>query len=777
VVFYLVLFLSSIYPHLTSVLASDGATYVFSQKWLNENDLKAPESIAVDNIGNVYVYDRAMCLIHKFTSDGKLISTWGSGRVAGGSTRLLYGIAVDPSGNIYGTNDDLYCVEKFTPDGELISKWGQFGSGDGQFGIMMGIAVDSDGNIYVVDTNNFRIQKFTTDGKFVCKWGSVGSGDGQFIRPYGIAVDRIGNVYVSEITNQRIQKFTSDGRFICKWGSVGSGDGQFNGPWGIAVDSIGNVYVSEYVGCRIQKFTSDGKFITKWGSMGSGDGQFNRPHGVAVDGSGNVYVADTDNERIQKFTGPAIVKNEVKILSVPYYAQSNQNWCALCSLSMILSYYGYPVSPWTIVTATKLPATSPFTYDMIMNYLQKDFPYKNTIKIEDITPSVPLKLQQDQVINWIKKGVPVFLGITSLTLKGIFSHAVVVTGYNQTAQTFLVNDPSGALFDDFLKGEYSYSKPYIEKAVKWDDLNKWLTQLTAIVIYPSNGAAFHPPLGTLNGGDAMIIAVHNQSPDNLMPLILDSEWKWDYKIGHGTQFDYLDAFLIPNSPALYNHCNMTRDYSIKISIASKDAEVYSRTVEFRGVKPLSGANYPNIEIPLNDIDKFNSVGNPYSLSIELRDLNDAQPIEGMQVPFYMQAIQKIPVKMQSGVGGNVTVSSNSTIEGANYVGQMRFEVTVSGKPGTNGMSTFFIPNSLLQSFGFTVGDISIAIDGKDVKPQITSVTGGYLLIVTYQHSTHTIILQFNRLDYTNYIIIAGVLVISVILGVFIVRKKRSLEKK
>ncbi len=146
--------------------------------------------------------------------------------------------------------------------------------------------------------------------QFVTKWGSSGSGDGQFISPVGVAVDSSGNVFVVDDFNQRIQKFSATGTFLAKWGTNGSGDGQFYNPRHITVDSLGNVYVADTGNNRIQKLSTTGTFLTKWGTLGSDDGQFLSPVGVAVDSLGNVYVADLRNNRIQKFsaTGTFLTK-------------------------------------------------------------------------------------------------------------------------------------------------------------------------------------------------------------------------------------------------------------------------------------------------------------------------------------------------------------------------------------------------------------------------------------------------------------------------------------
>jgi tripartite motif-containing protein 71 len=234
-----------------------------------------------------------------------LLYEWGNFGTGDGEFIAPQGVAVDGSGNVYVADCDNPRIQKFDSGGGYFAQWGTSGSGNGQFASPIGVAVDAGGNVYVADNNNHRIQKFTSDGTYLTQWGSEGTGDGQFNHPCGVAVGPSGSVYVTDRHNYRIQKFSSSGTYLTQWSA---GDGWAECPQGVAVDASGNaVYVAvggnTITGAqRIQKFTSDGTFLTQWGTYGSGNGQFSCPQGVAVDGSGNVYVADTNNHRIQQFT-------------------------------------------------------------------------------------------------------------------------------------------------------------------------------------------------------------------------------------------------------------------------------------------------------------------------------------------------------------------------------------------------------------------------------------------------------------------------------------------
>ena len=65
----------------------------------------APEGVATDGAGNVYIADRVNNLVQKFTTDGVFISAWGSHGTGDGQFATLWGIAVGPNGLVFTTDD------------------------------------------------------------------------------------------------------------------------------------------------------------------------------------------------------------------------------------------------------------------------------------------------------------------------------------------------------------------------------------------------------------------------------------------------------------------------------------------------------------------------------------------------------------------------------------------------------------------------------------------------------------------------------------------------
>jgi DNA-binding beta-propeller fold protein YncE len=273
-----------------------------------------------------------MSLAYAKTQEDYLFSfKWGSLGSGPGQFMRPHDIEFDSVGNIYISDRELNNIQKFTHDGKYLMQWGKKGSGDGEFGTPYSINIDPSDNVYEVDRDNNRIQKFSSNGTFLKKWVSVDPGSNDtFYRPEDMAFDPSGgSIYVADTGNNRIIKFDSDFNLIKIWGSKGSGLGEFNHPHGIGVDSAGNVYVNDLKNARIEKFDKNGQFIKQWGSEGRGDGQFTLPlEHLFVDKSDHVWQVDgEDNPRIQKFdnngnfitsvgSGPCILPDAIKSDSV-----------------------------------------------------------------------------------------------------------------------------------------------------------------------------------------------------------------------------------------------------------------------------------------------------------------------------------------------------------------------------------------------------------------------------------------------------------------------------
>lgn len=306
----------------------------------------APTGIAVDIGGNVYVADTFDCDIRKITPAGvvtTLAGTGGSGYADGTGTAAVFnapqGIAVDTVGNVFVADTYNGVIRKITPAGlvsTIAGAAGAFGSSDGigvaaRFGKPTALVLDSGGNIYVTDAGFNTVRKITASGMVSTLAGTPGvtgaddglGGAATFNDPTGIAVDRQGNVFVEDTGNNTIRVITPAGlvsTFAGKTAVTGQADGvgagaSFDGPTSVASDGAGNVYVADTVNNVIRRITSAGivtTFAGTAGVTGHADGtasaaSFKGLAGIATDMAGNVYVSDSGNNAIRMITPAGVV--------------------------------------------------------------------------------------------------------------------------------------------------------------------------------------------------------------------------------------------------------------------------------------------------------------------------------------------------------------------------------------------------------------------------------------------------------------------------------------
>ncbi|HEU0168054.1 MAG TPA: peptidyl-alpha-hydroxyglycine alpha-amidating lyase family protein [Chloroflexota bacterium] len=203
------------------------------------------------------VNDSQHC-IKKYTPDGQLKQVIGTENQAaqkwsGVPFNRPTNVAISPSsGDVYVT--DGYGnsrVHRFSSDGKHIVSWGSTGTEPGEFQIPHNVVIDRDENVFVTDRENNRLQVFDKNGKLQAIWHDI-------YRPQAMCMGKDETIYIGEMLNHpdvadcpgvghRVNAYNKDGKRLARIGDSDIGDEptQFIAPHGFGVDSGGNLYVGE----------------------------------------------------------------------------------------------------------------------------------------------------------------------------------------------------------------------------------------------------------------------------------------------------------------------------------------------------------------------------------------------------------------------------------------------------------------------------------------------------------------------------------------------------
>jgi len=316
-------------------------------------ELYLPESIAIDDSGNIYVSEFGNSVVRKVNSiTGIILTIAGTGSIGylgdGGpatSARLgePRGLTLDKMNNLYIADYDNNVIRRVNLlSGVIITvagngymartnNGGYYGDGglatNAELYHPTAIAFDPTGDFYIADALNNVIRKvdiLTDTITTIAGEATYGfSGDGgpasaaEFHGPCGIATDIFGNIYIGDSENNRIRKIDASSGIINT--IAGNGAGGNSGDGGpatsaeltaisVKLDVSGNIYFTNgYFNTR--EINTSGIIYTIAGNDidgYSGDGglatnaELNATSDAIVDALGNIYIADAGNNVLRK---------------------------------------------------------------------------------------------------------------------------------------------------------------------------------------------------------------------------------------------------------------------------------------------------------------------------------------------------------------------------------------------------------------------------------------------------------------------------------------------
>ena len=233
--------------HPLAVFSKDGdfiTSWGYGEFGVSPNLVSQSHGIFITPDDQVYLTDAYQHIVRRYSRLGEKDREWGVPGVPGVTYyrrqfNMPTGVTFSPDGSFMFVSDGYgnRCIHKYTSDGEYITSWGEGGDGPGQFAVVHNIGCDQQGRLLVCDRENNRIQLFDQEGTFIEQWTGVSS-------PGDVAFTDDGMLYVVEQgTGGHVSVWTQDGECISRFS--GSEGGIVQAPHGLAVDDEGSIYVAE----------------------------------------------------------------------------------------------------------------------------------------------------------------------------------------------------------------------------------------------------------------------------------------------------------------------------------------------------------------------------------------------------------------------------------------------------------------------------------------------------------------------------------------------------
>ena len=267
------------------VWAAPAGAVTFSEQTLAFTGLDAPQGVAVDGAGDVFVADTLNNQVFELPAGGGSPQTLPFTGLSGPG-----GVAVDGAGDVFVADSGNNRVLEL-PAGATAQQTLPFTGLD----TLDGLAVDTKGNVYVTDAS-FGIHSVVelTAGGAQQTLPFTGLNE-----PFAVAVDGVGDVFVADAgNNNRVLELPTGGAVQQTLPFTG-----LSQPDGVAVDGAGDVFVADANNNRVLELPIGGAqqtlpfAVLPLGQTGPNPG-LDSPSGVAVNAAGDVRVGDSGNNAV-----------------------------------------------------------------------------------------------------------------------------------------------------------------------------------------------------------------------------------------------------------------------------------------------------------------------------------------------------------------------------------------------------------------------------------------------------------------------------------------------
>ncbi|HEY4355009.1 MAG TPA: MBG domain-containing protein [Acidobacteriaceae bacterium] len=348
----------------STLAGTDTAGYAASQDGASAAaaQLNSPHGVVMDVYGNLYIADTGNNRVRRIDGKTGVITTIaGNGtagyRAADENTAAINGelnapqdLALDELGNLYIADTGNHRVRKLVLSTGLMATFAGTGNttyNQQELGLPTnmnlnaptGIAVDAVGNLYIADAGLNRLffcaiagflngvqqgKIATVGGNGTAAYTTTAGEEGvsgtvaHLSAPGSVGVDRAGAVYIADNGNKRIRKLDTSLKMTTV---AGNGSDYTAGSEGLVATATGigaatavrtdiakNIYIGLAGSNRILKISiADGKVATFAGTGSAGfadktvplSAGFSAPAGLALNGAGTLFIADAGNNRVR----------------------------------------------------------------------------------------------------------------------------------------------------------------------------------------------------------------------------------------------------------------------------------------------------------------------------------------------------------------------------------------------------------------------------------------------------------------------------------------------
>lgn len=201
-------YVADLYNGKISIFDKKGEFLQYFEEKSEEKVITSPGGLRiVDN--KLYLTDIETHKVIVFDLDGNKLAEIGEPGEADGQFIAPNNVAIDDDGNVYVSDSGNNRIQIFDKNGKFqrIINGSTDGKGQSIFINPRGVGVDGRGNVYIVNNLSHNVYVFDKNGVQEKILGGMGTENDKLYLPNGLYIDSRGTIFVTDTVNQRISVY------------------------------------------------------------------------------------------------------------------------------------------------------------------------------------------------------------------------------------------------------------------------------------------------------------------------------------------------------------------------------------------------------------------------------------------------------------------------------------------------------------------------------------------------------------------------------------------